>query len=95
MNTLSVTGPPCTCLRRGQPPTSGDRAPETLPELAALVFGDELTVPVWRTFPWRRPRGPTPTFKPGETTQRSSCCRDRWGTGPDGGAARTDRRPAL
>jgi NADPH:quinone reductase-like Zn-dependent oxidoreductase len=33
----------------GQDPA--DRAPESLPELAALLAGGSLTVPVWRTYP--------------------------------------------
>jgi len=28
-----------------------DRAPEALPELAALMAGGGLTVPIWRTYP--------------------------------------------
>lgn len=28
-----------------------DRAPESLPELAALLASGQLTVPVWRTYP--------------------------------------------
>jgi NADPH:quinone reductase-like Zn-dependent oxidoreductase len=33
----------------GQDPA--DRAPEALPQLAALLAGGDLTVPVWRTYP--------------------------------------------
>ena len=35
----------------GADPT--DRAPEALPQLAALIAAGELAIPIWRTYPLR------------------------------------------